>query len=207
MAPAATRVSPTSWPLTPVAEPAGPLEPRRAHTPSGPRQSADDAQQQQLLERPRDTERKTKGPCPESVVRRTRPYAFAMRQRVRKPRGPPPLGQGTRAPSSFWRVAPATPRTGNQFGSASSLAVPDRGIRCARGGCHLAGRGWIAAPQLDLRFGGAGSVASSGVVRPGGRRSRACRCSLAVVPADPIARRWVPSQHFLDDAGAGPAVG
>jgi hypothetical protein len=155
LAPAATRVSPTSWPLTPVAEPAGSLKPRRAHTPSGPRQSADDAQQQQLLERPRDTERKTHRAmsgicCQDDTALRVRDAAACPHAP-----GPPPFAQGTRAPSSLWRVAPATPHTAIHSGRLRPVRYPI-GASAARGGCHLAGRGWIAAPQLDLRFGGAG---------------------------------------------------
>jgi hypothetical protein len=132
-------------------------------------------------------------------------YAFAMRQRVRKPRGPPRFGQGSRAPSSLWRVAPATPHT--PFGSASSLAVPDRGIGCAR-------RLSSCRARVDRRASARFAFRRCRLPLPPGAlfgpEGAACGrvdAFVAVVPADPIARRWVPSQHLFNDTGAGSAVG
>lgn len=155
LAPAATRVSPTSWPLTPVAETG-----RVAKAPTRPhsrwtatirrRRLATAAAGTPARHTTEDHRAMSRICCQEDTA-----YPFAMRQRVRKPRCPPRFGQCSRAPSSFWRVAPATPHTAIHSGRLRPVRYPI-GASAARGGCHLAGRVWIAAPQLDLRFGGAG---------------------------------------------------
>jgi hypothetical protein len=140
-------------------------------------------------------------------------YSRLPRYGARKSAAACPQGLGA-APS--WHATHARPvvlppssgfaRQGQAVRSTSACAVPDRGVvtRVAPGSvpgaAYRRSSGWLAFSWCRLPLPLGGSFGSQSATR--GRVD----ALVAVVPADPIARRGIAAQHFLNDTRAGSAV-
>ena len=119
------------------------------------------------------------GPCPESVVRRSPPYGVRDAAACPQAPGPHPrFGQCTRAPlvllarSAGYATHGQSIRVGfvsSRYPIGASAARAAAVILPGAGGSSRLSSICVSAVPV--------AVASWGVVRPGGRRLRACRCS------------------------------